>query len=760
MATTRGALQRVKIHLNGAVQGVGFRPFVYNLAHRLQLKGYVINDGFGVFIEVEGEPHAIDQFLIRLQTEKPPLAHIFSQEVEYLSTPAGYTDFTIQKSDAETPKEVFILPDVTTCNACLQELMNPADRRYRYPFINCTNCGPRFSIIEALPYDRPNTSMKRFTMCPECQQEYDNPTNRRFHAQPNACPVCGPQITLLTAEGTIQTEREAALQHTIQLLKEGHIVAIKGIGGYHLACRADWDDPVQMLRERKRRNEKPFAVMFPTLEAIQRIAEVTEQEAGLILSPAHPIVLVRKRLPFRLSEWVAPGLNKLGVFLPYSPLHHLLLHDLGIPLVMTSANLSDEPIVKDDEEALQKLPRFVDFLLVHNRPIVNRADDSVVRVMAGTPVPIRRSRGYAPLPIPLQLPLHRPVLAMGAHQKNTIALAQANRVILSQHIGDLETADALANYEQIVERFLQLYEFTPEVIVVDAHPRYHSTRHGEHLGQRWGIPVIALQHHVAHGLALMAERHLPIEQPFLAFSWDGTGYGLDGTIWGGEVLEIQFPQFTRRAFFEPFRLLGGERAVKEPRRVALSVLFHLFGEQVLDMDVPPVRAFSPRETRILFQAWKKGINAPFTSSVGRLFDAIASLIGLQQVLSYEGQSGSRMEDLYQPEITGAYPFEITEGKIQWAPLVQALLKDRSPMEVKISRFINTLAEVVIQITTNWPHAAGVTGGVFQNRPLTERILARAAEEGRTILIHQRVPPNDGGIALGQAIYGGYLASLP
>ena len=760
MAAEEETIRRVKIHLNGAVQGVGFRPFVYNLARSLGLKGYVLNDGFGVFIEIEGEPAAIDQFLVRLQTEKPPLAHIFSQEVEYLPEPAGYADFSIRRSNAETPKEVFILPDVTTCDACLKELFDPKDRRYRYPFINCTNCGPRFSIIESLPYDRPNTSMKDFTMCPECQQEYEDPTNRRFHAQPNACPVCGPHVALMTPEGNVLARREEALQRTVALLRDGHIVAIKGIGGYHLACRADWDTPVQLLRERKRRSEKPFAVMFPSLEAIQMVADVTEQEAGLILSPAHPIVLVFKRSPFTLSESVAPGLNKLGVFLPYSPLHHLLLHDLQVPLVMTSANLSDEPIVKDEPEAFEKLAHFVDYLLVHNRPIVNRADDSVVRVMGNTPVPIRRSRGYAPLPIPLKQPLRRAVLAMGAHQKNTIALGQADRVILSQHIGDLETADALTNYQQIVERFLKLYEFSPEVIVVDGHPRYHSTRWGKHLGERLGIPVVSVQHHVAHGFSLMAERHLPLETPFFVVSWDGTGYGTDGTIWGGEVLEIRFPVFYRRAFLEPFRLPGGERAVKEPRRVALSLLFHLFGEAALDMDVPPVRAFKPSEAQVLFRAWQKGINAPWTSSVGRLFDAVASLVGLQHVLTYEGQSGSRMEDMYRPDVTDAYPIAIKNGRIQWAPIVRALLADASPLPVQVSRFINTLAEIVLQLMKTWPGVWGLSGGVFQNRPLTEQILSRASREQLTVFIHQRVPPNDGGIALGQAFYGGHLPDLP
>ncbi len=747
---------RIRIHLNGAVQGVGFRPFVYNLARGLGLTGFIINDGFGVLIEAEGSPAALQQFLIKLQTEKPPLAHIFSQEVEYLEDCAGYTEFSIRQSDAASAKEVFVLPDVTTCDACLQELFDPTDRRYRYPFINCTNCGPRFSIIHALPYDRPNTSMGAFTMCPDCQREYDDPRNRRFHAQPNACPRCGPHVALWTASGEEVARGEEALQRVVALLREGQIVAIKGIGGYHLACRADEDAPVQRLRERKRRSQKPFAVMFPSLEAIQQVAELTEQEIGLIISPAHPIVLVRKRQPFPLSPAVAPELTKLGVFLPYSPLHHLLLTDLGLPLVMTSANLSDEPIVKDDAAAFEKLPHFVDFLLVHNRPIVNRADDSVVRVIADTPVPIRRSRGYAPLPIPLPVPLKRRVLAMGAHLKNTIALGWGQRVVVSQHIGDLETADALQNYEETVQRFLELYEFQPELIVVDAHPRYHSTRVGRQLAESLGVPCQTLQHHVAHGYALMADRQLPPEERFLVISWDGTGYGLDGTIWGGEVLAIEGTTFQRIAHLAPFKLPGGERAIVEPRRVALSLLFHLFGEKALTLPLPPVQQFSEKEAAVIYRAWEKGLNAPWTTSVGRLFDAVASLVGLQQVLSYEGQAGSRMEDLYRVEVSDAYPFRVEGEVIHWQPLIEALLADTAPLEIRVTRFMNTLARIVLTFVESWSGAVGLSGGVFQNRPLTEAIVRQAQQMGRHVYIHQKVPPNDGGLALGQAYFGGML----
>ncbi len=747
---------RVRIHLNGAVQGVGFRPFVYNLAHQLGVTGFIINDGFGVLIEVEGQPEAVQRFLIQLHTQKPPLAHIFSQEVEYLEKPAGYRDFVIRRSDVHSPKEVFVLPDVTTCEACLQELFNPADRRYRYPFINCTNCGPRFSIIRALPYDRPNTSMSTFQMCAECQQEYDNPTNRRFHAQPNACPRCGPQVSLWTAQGEEIARREKALQRVVQLLAEGHIVAIKGIGGFHLACRADMDDPVTRLRQRKHRSEKPFAVMFPSVEAIQRVADVTDQEIGLIISPAHPIVLVRKRQPFSLSAVIAPGLTKLGVFLPYSPLHHLLLKDLGCPLVMTSANLSDEPIVKDDVVALKKLPQFVDFLLIHNRPIVHRTDDSVVRVIAHTPVPIRRSRGYAPLPISLKVRLKRRVLAMGPHLKNTIALGWGQQVVLSQHIGDLETVDAVENFEQTVQQFMALYEFKPELIIVDAHPRYHSTRSGTQLAQKLGIPVQSLQHHAAHGYALMAERHINPDEPFLAVVWDGTGYGLDGTVWGGEFLAIHGPTFQRLAHFAPFKLPGGERAIVEPRRVALSLLFHLFGEDALNLALPPLREFSPREAGVIFRAWQKGINAPWSTSAGRLFDAVASLTGLQQILSYEGQAGSRMEDLYRLEVQDAYPFTVSGMVIHWEPTIKALLADKAAVETRITRFINTLARIVVAFIARWEGPVGLSGGVFQNRPLTEMIIAQAHQKHKPVFIHQKVPPNDGGIALGQAFYGGLL----
>ncbi len=740
---------RLRILVRGAVQGVGFRPFVYRLAKEMGLMGYVLNDTGGVEIEVEGEKELLEEFFYRLTSEKPPLARIHAIESQFLE-PVGYEDFTIKESQGAGNKQVFILPDMSVCEDCLKELFDPSNRRYMYPFINCTNCGPRFTIIERLPYDRPNTTMKVFQMCPECDKEYHDPKDRRFHAQPNACPECGPWLSLYSGKGELLEERNGALELVAELLKEGHILAVKGVGGFHLMCNALEERVVSLLRERKRRKEKPFAVMFRNLEQLLEYAEPTSLEKALLLSPERPIVLVRSKE--KLAPSVAPSLKRVGAFLPYSPIHYLLLNALDFPLVATSGNFSEEPIVKDNEEALTKLNCLADFILAHNRDIKRRCDDSVVKVVGGFPLPVRRSRGYAPMPITLPFKLRRKVLAVGGMLKNTFALAFEDKVFISQHVGDVENLETLRAFEQMVYDLMELYEFEPELVVCDMHPRYETSRWARHFAEEKGLKLMEVQHHFAHILSCMAENAL--EAQVLGIAWDGTGYGEDGTLWGGEFLEVSYEGYKRLFHIKPFKLLGGEKAVKEPRRVALSLIFELYGDKAFELELPPVRAFSERELHNLYVAWKEGINSPYSSSAGRLFDAVASLLDIRHVISYEGQSAMLLEDLYKPSVKDYYPFEVSNLQIDWRPTFEALIKDRDKEGIP-SRFINTLAHVCAHVAKEaGMERVCLSGGVFQNDPLVSKIKELLEAEGFKVFLHQKVPTNDGGICLGQAVYGG------
>ncbi|SNZ15736.1 carbamoyltransferase HypF [Hydrogenobacter hydrogenophilus] len=739
---------RLKINLKGAVQGVGFRPFVFRLASELGLKGWIINDSSGVEIEVEGDETILQTFLIRLNAEKPPLAHIYSQEVEYLED-VGYSSFEIRESKGEGRKEVLVLPDIATCDECLKELFDPQDKRYMYPFINCTNCGPRFTIIEKLPYDRPNTSMKVFPMCEDCLREYEDPVNRRFHAQPNACHVCGPWVSLYASDGKLLAERGDAINLLIKALRDGLIVAVKGIGGFHLMCDATREEPVKLLRDRKRRLEKPFAVMFKDMEQVSEYAEPTELEKALLLSPERPIVLIKKRK--ELAPSVAPGLKRVGAFLPYSPLHHIILKALDFPVVATSGNLSDEPIVKDNEEALRKLSLFADMILVHNRDIKRRCDDSVFKVVGGIPQPIRRSRGYAPLPVKLSFKLPKKILAVGGMLKNTFAIGFDDTVILSQHVGDVENLETQKSFEGMVFDLMTLYEFKPEVVVCDLHPRYETTRWAEYFSQKENIPLIKVQHHYAHILSCMAERG--INGKVLGIAWDGTGYGDDGTLWGGEFMICDYQGYERVFYMKPFRLIGGEKAVKEPRRMALSLLFELYGKDVFDMSLPAVSSFTNSGLVNLYTAWSKGINSPYSSSVGRLFDAVASLLNIKQTISYEGQAAMMLEDLYDPSIKDHYPYFIEEKHINWKPTILAIIEDREKEKIP-SRFINTLAKICLDVSIRMDvEQVCLSGGVMQNDPLVSKIKELLSNRGFKVYTHQRVPANDGGLCLGQAVYG-------
>lgn len=739
-------MKRLILHINGAVQGVGFRPFVYKIAKDLDLKGYVLNDTYGVVIEVEGDDGNLNSFLLRLNKERPPLSHIFSQEITYGDS-AGFKDFEIRESKVGHKKVVLVLPDIATCDQCKEELFDTENRRHLYPFINCTNCGPRFTIIEDLPYDRINTTMKVFRMCHECTREYEDPVDRRFHAQPNACPVCGPHVSLYKSDGSLLAEKEDAVSILLEEIEKGAITAVRGVGGFHLICDARNEESVRLLRERKRRQEKPFAVMFGSIESLKEFAAVSILEEALLLSPEKPIVLVRKKNN-NLSASIAPGLGRLGAFLPYSPLHHILLNNLGFPVVATSGNISDEPIIKDNDDAFNKLSFFTDLIMVHNRPIKRRCDDSVTKVIGGFPTPLRRSRGFAPMPIRLPFKLRHNVLAVGGFYKNTFAIGFEDRVILSQHIGDIETVDALEYFEEAVWDMCRVYDFKPEIIAHDLHPGYETTRWAL---LRDGIEKIGVQHHFAHIVSCMAENG--IDDNVLGVAWDGTGYGEDGTLWGGEFMECSYEGYKRLAYFKPLRLLGGEKAIKEPRRVALSILFGIYGHECLNLNIPTLKSFKDREIEILFTAWKKGINSPYSSSAGRLFDAVASILDIKQILNYEGQAAMMLEDLYDPGVKDSYPFEVKGGVIDCSQTFLSILEDKEKEKIP-SRFINTLSEIILKVARD----AGLgnvcfSGGVFQNDPLTLRVIKLLSPEF-SVFTHKRVPPNDGCISLGQAVIGG------
>jgi hydrogenase maturation protein HypF len=754
--------------LRGAVQGVGFRPFVYRLATELDLRGWVLNSSQGVFLEVEGPELRLDAFLLRIDQEKPPRAFIQSFEYSFLN-PKGFDTFEIRTSDEAGAKTAVVMPDLATCPECVAEISDPSNRRFLYPFTNCTNCGPRFSIVRSLPYDRPNTTMREFVMCPACKEEYENPLDRRFHAQPNACPACGPHLELWNSSGKVFSKRNQAMVDAADAIRHGMVLAIKGVGGFHLVVDARNDDAIGRLRMRKRREEKPFALMFPTLEAVESLCHLSSLERRLLLSAESPIVLLRRRSPSipdrhaaSVSPSVAPGNPFLGIMLPYSPLHHLLLRELAFPIVATSGNLSDEPLCTDEKEALERLRGIADLYLVHNRPIVRHVDDSIVRIILGRELVVRRARGYAPLPI--EIPTEMPdTLAVGPHLKNTVAVGRGKNVFMSQHLGDLETNESYDAFQRECRSLQELYDVHPSRVVSDLHPEYLSTK----FALASGIPVVQVQHHWAHVAACMAENQ--VEGPLLGVSWDGTGFGTDRTIWGGEFLSPVGGSFRRAGHLRTFMLPGSDTAIREPRRSAAGILFELFGEEFVSQgDLAPLRAFLPQELSILRQILVKGVHSPLTSSAGRLFDGVASLLGLRQRCNFEGQAAMEMEFLADGESEGSpYPLRLMEtgsqpaGKIvlDWEPMIHEIIGDlragKRPAFIA-SKFHDTLVAGIIMVAEKVGEKDVIlTGGCFQNRILTERTVARLRGSGFHPIWHQRVPPNDGGIALGQL----YAASL-
>ena len=757
---------RIHITIRGAVQGVGFRPFIFKIANELSLNGYVLNNSSGVFIEAEGEEPVLRNFLSRIETEKPKLSVITSLEHSFLD-PLGYSKFEIKKSEEVDDVSAFILPDITVCDDCLKEMFDSEDRRYLYPFINCTNCGPRFSIIESLPYDRPNTSMKNFKMCDKCREEYKNPLDRRFHAQPTACPECGPQLFLWDESGKVISEKQSALKQTVDLIRQGKIIALKGLGGFQLIVDATNDEAVRELRKRKHREEKPFALMFPSIEPIKEVCEVSETEERVLCSPESPIILLKRKskipaLPAGrrnpksdISVNVAPHNPYLGAMLPYTPLHHLLMKELNLPVVATSANLAEEPICIDELEALERLRGIADYYLVHNRPIVRHVDDSIVRVIMNRELVMRRARGYAPLPVMVtekySLMEEKTMLAVGGHLKNTVALKKGNNIFVSQHIGDLSTEESNKTFKKVIDDFKLLYNAEPDEIISDLHPEYISTKYAKQMSEK----IKQVQHHYAHVAACRFENQ--VEGEALGVSWDGTGYGLDGTVWGGEFFLTDDNSYKHYAHLRKFSLPGGEKAIKEARRSLAGILFEIAGVSFINEFSDLIEnKFTSAEIGILLNMLSKKINSPITSSVGRLFDAVSSLLGICDRTNYEGQAAMMLEFTGDLKENGSYPFDIKESDkliIDWQPFIISMINDlRKDINSSVisAKFHNTLAKVILEVAKkSGMKKVILSGGCFQNALLTERTISLLQENNYKVYWHQRIPPNDGGIALGQ-----------
>jgi hydrogenase maturation protein HypF len=784
---TRQPLKLASISVRGIVQGVGFRPFVYGLAVKHNLKGWVYNTSEDVRIEVEGRAEAVQQFQRELQTQAPPLAHIENITAEY-HRPVGYKSFEIRKSQAQRGKYQLISPDVATCRACLDEVMDPEDRRYRYPFTNCTNCGPRFTIIEGMPYDRPKTTMRYFQMCAQCQAEYDNPLDRRFHAQPNACLKCGPQVQLVDNEGNLVNGADP-IAAASQLLRDGKILAVKGLGGFLLACDATNDDAVRTLRTRKNRPSKPFAIMVAAVDEAKRQCYVLPEEEELLTSPQSPIVLMIWKESSSVSREVAPNLWFLGIMLPYTPLHHILLRDVGLPLVMTSGNLSEEPIARDNDEALRRLSGIADYFLVHNRDIYSRYDDSVAMVERGTSQLLRRARSYAPYPI--RLPFEtRQVLGCGAEDKNTFCLTRDNYAFVSQHIGDMENVETLEHFDNTISLYKRLFHIEPEIIAHDLHPDYLSTKYAQELGAA-GMKVVAVQHHHAHIASCLADNG--VEGPVIGVTFDGTGMGVDGKIWGGEFLVADYRNFRRAGHLEYLPLPGGEAAIKRPYRTAIGYILTLLGEDALDAVTATLNQVKAKqsqpasigrvtevETEVIKRQIERDINSPLTSSMGRLFDAISALLGIRGAIDYEGQAAVELEmaayssviatsvsDEAIPVAQESYPYRIVEDEgiriVYLKDLLSTLIEDlqHGVSRGRISvRFHNTVARMINEMCRLIADETGITqvalsGGVFQNRLLLRKAVGLLEGSGLQVLTHRQVPCNDGDVSLGQAVIANF-----
>lgn len=743
-------MRAIRLQIRGLVQGVGFRPSLYRLAKSLDLKGHIANTSEGVVATLEGPEERIEEFLRNLPSFIPNQAKIHALEVEDIPL-QNLRDLKIIKSEGNEKPRVDPLPDLATCRDCERELFDPTNRRFLYPFIACTSCGPRFSMILRLPYERENTAMSIFSLCPECEREYHQQEDRRFHAEPIACPKCGPGLELFDNFGNKISEGQEAILTTAKLLKEGAIVALKGLTGFHLLVRADMRDALIRLREKKRRSRKPFAVMFRDEIQLMGFAEVDEEDLRILTSAEAPILIVKSKggLPQELAE----GLNYIGVFLPYTPIHRLLLREVDFPVVATSGNLAGEPLISENSEALQKLSKIADYLLLHNRPIVRALDDSVLKRRKNGYIPVRRARGYVPSPILVKRACGKGVLAVGAQERNTFAIVVNDRLVLSQHLGDLDNFESQKNFERAIEDYLKLYGVSPELVVSDLHPDYFTTKWAKTFAELNSIPHIQVQHHYAHILSTLAEHEIFPEEKVLGIAWDGTGFGTDGTLWGGEFLLLHGKTFERIYSFKRFRLLGGEKAIKDTRRVALSILFEIYNDKAFGLVLPFSMKFREEEIVLLFQMWQKGLNSPFSSSVGRLIDSVSALLGVSYENSYSGESAMKLEALLDEGELGVYPYEIEGFTINWAPIITSLLEDRSDLRVKATKFLNTLSEIAVEVAMRVGVAkVALSGGVMMNSFLVDRIEERLRKAGFEVLTHRKIPPNDGGISAGQAYF--------
>lgn len=758
--------ERREISVRGIVQGVGFRPFIYARARHHGLAGLVRNDADGVHIEVEGAPADLDLFLRSIRDEAPPLALVEDVAWRPLAV-CGDHDFRIDESRDGGRRRALVSPDTATCDVCRDDVFDPVNRRYRYPFTNCTNCGPRFTITRSVPYDRAMTTMAGFQMCPACQREYDDPRDRRFHAQPNACPLCGPQVRLCDcAGGALDIGEEDPLLRTADLLRGGAIVAIKGLGGYHLACDPSNREAVGALRGRKARQDKPFALMVRDLDQARALCHVGPEEESLLTAPGRPIVLLERREDAGVVDDVAPRQKTLGVMLPYTPLHDILLHDAAIPLVMTSGNRSDEPIAFRDDDAVDHLRDIADYFLIHDRPIHMRCDDSVARVIGGETYPVRRSRGYAPAPLRMVERVVRPTLACGGELKNTFCVAKDHHAFLSHHIGDLENYETLRSYREGVTHYCRLFDVHPELVAYDLHPAYLSTTYAHELEEA-GLLAVGVQHHHAHIASCLADNERPGEERVIGVALDGTGYGTDGAIWGGEFLVGSIREgFARQAHLEYAPLPGGEAAIRQPWRMALARLLTLYGEEdVVRLPIALVRAAGERNVRLIARLVEHQMNTPLTSSAGRLFDAVAALVGVpgSERTTYEGQAAVELELIARGPAHHGYPVRLQPEGTGWvietggiiAAVAEDLLAARPAGEIA-ARFHRTMADLVVAGCTRLREEGGgggvaLSGGTFQNRLLLEQVTELLRESGFVVYRHRQVPTNDGGLSLGQVV---------
>lgn len=749
-----------RLEINGIVQGVGFRPFVYKLANRHGLKGEVANTSSGVSTHIEGRQEKLDSFCRDLAEKIPPLAHITEISVHDESV-KNFKEFFIAKSRDDTVTSILITPDAAICSDCLTELFDPRDRRYQYPFINCTNCGPRYTIIDDIPYDRPKTSMKHFIMCQQCQAEYDDPVNRRFHAQPNACFDCGPHISLYDNTKRPVMARNP-IEKSVALLKQGYILAIKGLGGFHLAADAENNDSIVRLRSRKHREEKPFAIMSYDLTDARKYVYVEPEEEALLTSPQRPIVILRKKKPNTISKAVSPRNPYFGTMLPYTPLHYLLLKGGFTALVMTSGNMSEEPIAIDNADAFERLSNIADYFLIHDRDIYLRSDDSIVKRTAGVTRFIRRSRGYIPAPVFLKNHLP-PVLACGAQLKNTVCLTRDDKAFLSQHIGDLENLSTYEFFKSTVRHLRRILDIDPEIIAYDFHPDYLSTKYAE---EQQDVQKVQVQHHHAHIVSCMAENGL--EGPVIGLSFDGAGYGTDGKIWGGEVLFAETKRFTRAAHLSYVPMPGGSAAIKEPWRMAISYLYDAFGDTFWNLDLPLLKTIDEKKLKIILEMISKRVNSPETSSLGRLFDGIAAIVGIRNHVYFEGQAAMELEMLAGEKTKAVYDYEwVSEDvtRVLLEPIVRGVAHDtekgHQPSQIS-SKFHSTLIQLFAELCAVLRKESSLnrivlSGGVFQNSLLLRGLIQALEDNNFQVFAHQRVPTNDGGISLGQAMVAGEFA---